>query len=49
MRITVSGLPGSGTTSLSRYLAERHGFTMISAGEVSGDMHAAGLVKAGAI
>ena len=34
MRITVSGLPGSGTTSLSRYLAERHGFTMISAGEV---------------
>lgn len=34
MRITVSGLPGSGTTSLSRHLAERHGFTMISAGEV---------------
>lgn len=34
MRITVSGLPGSGTTSLSRYLADRHGFTMISAGEV---------------
>ena len=34
MRITVSGLPGSGTTSLSRYLAERHQFTMISAGEV---------------
>jgi cytidylate kinase len=34
MRVTVSGLPGSGTTSLSRYLAERHGFTMISAGEV---------------
>lgn len=34
MRITVSGLPGSGTTSLSRYLAERHGFEMISAGEV---------------
>jgi cytidylate kinase len=33
MRITVSGLPGSGTTSLSRYLAERHGFTLISAGE----------------
>ena len=31
MRITVSGLPGSGTTSLSRYLAEHHGFTMISA------------------
>ena len=35
MRITVSGLPGSGTTSLSRYLAERHGFTMISAGRSS--------------
>ena len=34
MRITVSGLPGSGTTSLSRYLAERHGFSLISAGEV---------------
>jgi cytidylate kinase len=34
MRITVSGLPGSGTTSLSRHIAERHGFTMISAGEV---------------
>jgi CMP/dCMP kinase len=34
MRITVSGLPGSGTTSLSRYLAEHHGFSMISAGEV---------------
>jgi cytidylate kinase len=34
MRITVSGLPGSGTTSLSRYLAEHHKFSMISAGEV---------------
>lgn len=34
MRITVSGLPGSGTTSLSRYLADRRGLTMISAGEV---------------
>jgi CMP/dCMP kinase len=34
MRITVSGLPGTGTTSLSRYLAERYGYTMISAGEV---------------
>jgi len=34
MRITVSGLPGSGTTSLSRYLAEHHAFDMISAGEV---------------
>jgi CMP/dCMP kinase len=34
MRITVSGLPGSGTTSLSRYLAEKTGYSMISAGEV---------------
>jgi len=34
MRITVSGLPGSGTTSLSRYLSDHHGFLMISAGEV---------------
>jgi cytidylate kinase len=34
MRITVSGLPGSGTTSLSRYLQEQLGFEMISAGEV---------------
>ena len=34
MRITVSGLPGSGTTSLSRYLAQRHDFSLISAGEV---------------
>jgi cytidylate kinase len=34
MRITVSGLPGSGTTSLSRYLEEHHRFEMISAGEV---------------
>jgi predicted cytidylate kinase len=34
MRITVSGLPGSGTTSLARYLEKKHGFTMISAGEV---------------
>lgn len=34
MRITVSGLPGSGTTSLSRCLSERHGFSLISAGEV---------------
>lgn len=34
MRITVSGLPGSGTTSLSRYLEEHHGFEMVSAGEV---------------
>jgi cytidylate kinase len=34
MRITVSGLPGSGTTSLARYLSERHKFGLVSAGEV---------------
>jgi cytidylate kinase len=34
MRITVSGLPGSGTTSLSRHLARQHNLDMISAGEV---------------
>jgi cytidylate kinase len=34
MRITVSGLPGSGTTSLARYLSEKHNFKLISAGEV---------------
>jgi len=34
MRITVSGLPGSGTTTLARHLSEVHGYRMISAGEV---------------
>ncbi|NLB00771.1 MAG: AAA family ATPase [Methanomicrobiales archaeon] len=34
MRITISGPPGSGTTSLARYLAEKHGLDLISAGEV---------------
>ena len=34
MRITVSGPPGSGTTTLARRLAERTGFRLISAGEV---------------
>lgn len=34
MRITVSGLPGSGTTSLARHLASTHSFELISAGEV---------------
>jgi len=50
MRITVSGLPGSGTTSLSRYLAERHGITMISAGEVFRQLaheHSMGLAEFG--
>jgi cytidylate kinase len=34
MRITVSGLPGSGTTSLARYLAQILKTDLISAGEV---------------
>ncbi len=34
MRITISGPPGSGTTSLARYLAGKHGLDLISAGEV---------------
>ena len=34
MRITISGLPGSGTTSLTYHLAEIHRFDVISAGEV---------------
>ncbi len=40
MRITVSGLPGSGTTSLARHLATIHGFELISAGEVFRQMAA---------
>ncbi len=34
MLLTISGLPGSGTTTVSRLLAERHGLDMVSAGEV---------------
>jgi CMP/dCMP kinase len=34
MRVTVSGPPGSGTTTLARHLAKTHGFEMISAGEM---------------
>ncbi|MCP1663004.1 MAG: cytidylate kinase [Methanocalculus sp. MSAO_Arc1] len=34
MRITVSGLPGSGTTSLGKGIASECGYTFISAGEV---------------
>lgn len=34
MRITISGPPGSGTTSLAKALAEHHGFRVISAGEM---------------
>ncbi len=34
MRITISGLPGSGTTTVAKILAEKLGFPLISAGEV---------------
>ena len=34
MRITISGPPGSGTTSLAEHLAGVNGFDLISAGEV---------------
>ncbi len=34
MRITISGLPGSGTTSLARHLSSEHSYALISAGEV---------------
>ncbi|MDD1659980.1 MAG: AAA family ATPase [Methanomicrobiales archaeon] len=34
MRVTVSGSPGSGTTTLAKYLATTHGFELISAGEM---------------
>jgi cytidylate kinase len=34
MRITVSGPPGSGTTTLAKYLARTHGYEIISAGEM---------------
>jgi len=34
MRVTISGLPGSGTTTLTYHLAEIHRFDVISAGEV---------------
>lgn len=46
----MSGLPGSGTTSLSRYVSERLGFSMISAGEVFrqlADEHNMGLAEFG--
>lgn len=33
MRITISGPPGSGTTSLAYHLAERFGLRVVSAGE----------------
>ena len=34
MRITVSGPPGSGTTSLAKFLSSNYSFPLISAGEV---------------
>jgi CMP/dCMP kinase len=34
MRITVSGLPGSGTTTLSRLLAEYYELELVSSGEI---------------
>jgi len=34
MRITISGLPGSGTTTVAKILAEKLDFPLISAGEV---------------
>lgn len=38
MRVTVSGLPGSGTTSLTYYIADMVGYKVISAGEVFRDL-----------
>lgn len=34
MRITISGSPGTGTTTLGRALVEKYGFQYLSAGEV---------------
>ena len=34
MRITISGYPGSGTTSLGKALAEKYNLRYLSAGEV---------------
>ena len=37
MQITVSGLPGSGTTDISRLLAEYYELELISSGEILGE------------
>lgn len=34
MLLTISGLPGSGTTTVSRILSQKHSLEMVSAGEV---------------
>ena len=34
MKITISGLPGSGTTTVAKIVSEKLGFKLISAGEV---------------
>ncbi|WP_292466215.1 (d)CMP kinase [Methanolobus sp.] len=34
MLLTISGLPGSGTTTVSRLLSEKYGLEVVSAGEV---------------
>ena len=34
MLLTISGLPGSGTTTVSQIISERHGLDIVSAGEV---------------
>ena len=38
MKVTISGPPGSGTTTLARIIAEKHHFTLISAGETFRDL-----------
>jgi cytidylate kinase len=38
MKITVSGPPGSGTTTLARSIAAKHGFELICAGEMFRDL-----------
>jgi cytidylate kinase len=38
MKVTISGPPGSGTTTLARSIAEKHHFELISAGEVFRDL-----------